>query len=120
MGYYLFKVIVSAVLVVLVSEIAKRSTLIGAVMASVPVVSVLAFVWLYIETKNVGQIAALSSNIFWLVLPSLALFLLLPKCIEWGLGFWLSLAISVAGTVIFYGVTVWALQNFHNQTGGPL
>jgi hypothetical protein len=118
MSYYILKVIVSAVLIVLVSEIAKKSALMGAVIASIPIVSLLAFVWLYLETKNVGQIAALSSNIFWLVLPSLILFLLLPKCIEWGLGFWLSLVASVAGTVIFYGVTVWVLQNFRNQTGG--
>jgi hypothetical protein len=102
MSYYVTKVIVSAVLVVLVSEIAKRSTWMGAILASVPIVSVLAMVWLYTETRDVTQVATLSRSIVWLVLPSLALFLALPMLLDRGYNFYLSLFLSVAITVVAY------------------
>jgi hypothetical protein len=99
---YVLKVVVTAVLVVLISELSKRSTLIGAVLASIPLVSVLAMIWLYGETRDVAQVAALSRSVFWLVLPSLALFLLLPVLLERGYHFYVSLAASIATTVAAY------------------
>ena len=75
MVYNVIKIVISAVLIVLISEIAKRSTLFGSVIASIPMVSVLAMIWLYIDTQNTQQIIVLSKGIFWLVLPSLVLFL---------------------------------------------
>ena len=82
MGYYLTKIAVTTVLIVLISEIARRSSLIGAILASIPLISVIAMVWLYIDTKDVTRITALSQSIFWLVLPSLALFVSLPLLIK--------------------------------------
>ena len=78
MTYYLVKITITALLVVLIAEISKRSSFVGAVLASVPLVSVLAMIWLYIDTRDVDKVAALASGIFWLVLPSLALFIVLP------------------------------------------
>jgi hypothetical protein len=102
MVYYAAKVLISAALVVLVSELAKRSTLAGAVLASIPLVSVLAMIWLYVDTRDVSQIAALSRGVFWLVLPSLVLFVLLPVLLQRGYGFYSSLAASIGATVIAY------------------
>lgn len=96
------KVIVTAVLVVAISEIAKRSTFAGAVLASIPLTSVLALIWLYADTGDAEKAAALASGIFWLVLPSLALFIALPLMLRGGWPFGLSLAASIALTAACY------------------
>jgi uncharacterized MAPEG superfamily protein len=64
MPYYFAKVFITAILVVLISEISKRSSLIAAILASLPIVSILAFIWLYIDTKSVEKISGLSTSIF--------------------------------------------------------
>lgn len=102
MLYYALKVIISALLIVAISEIAKRSTGFAALVASLPLTSLLAFIWLHMEASPPDQIADLSSQIFWLVLPSLLLFLLLPLLLRHGWGFWVSLGISVATTAGCY------------------
>ncbi len=104
MLHYAIKIILSAAIIVAVSELAKRSTLAAAFLASLPLTSLLAFVWLYLDTGDVQKVSALSLNIFWLVLPSLALFLVLPLLLKFGWGFWLSLVLSMAATAILYGV----------------
>jgi len=112
LSYYLIKIAVTTLLVVAISEIAKRSSLIGAILASVPLVSVLAMIWLYIDTKDVEKVTALASGVFWLVLPSLALFLVLPPLLKMGLNFYLSLGVSVAVTVVCYFVMVSVLNQY--------
>jgi hypothetical protein len=100
--YAALKVAVTAVIIVAISEVAKRSTLLGGVIASLPLTSLLAFVWLYGETGDAARIAALSKSIFWYVLPSLALFIALPMLIARGVGFWPALSIAMAITVAAY------------------
>lgn len=112
MTYYLTKVAITAVLVVLISEVAKRSSLIGAVLASVPLVSVLAMIWLYIDTRDVGRVSSLATSVFWLVIPSLALFISLPILLRRGMQFYLALAVSIAITVACYFVMVAVLERF--------
>jgi len=102
MFYYVFKVFISALIIVAITEIAKRSSGFAALVASLPLTSLLAFVWLHAEGSTPAQIAELSSQIFWLVLPSLALFLLLPLLIRQGFGFWLSFGVSIAATIGCY------------------
>ena len=92
MMQFLFKVIVSALLIAAIAEIGKRNTLVAAVLASLPVTSLLAFIWLYRDTGDRLQVAALSQDIFWLVLPSLLLFVLLPLLLRHGWQFWTALA----------------------------
>ena len=110
MTQFLIKVLISALLIAAVSEIARRSSLLGALLASLPVTSLLAFMWLYRETGDTEKVAALSADIFWLVLPSLVLFVLLPVLLRHGWNFWSSLAISSAATAIAYGAVVLALR----------
>ena len=102
MLYYALKIVVSALLVLAISEIAKRSPGVAALVASLPLTSLLAFVWLHTEGSKPEAIADLSSQIFWLVLPSLVLFLLLPALLRHGVHFWLSLAISMGATSACY------------------
>ena len=112
MGYYAFKILTTVLLVVLVSEIARRSSFYGALLASVPLVSVLAMIWLYVETKDSAGVAALSSSIFWLVLPSLALFVALPLLLKAGVNFYLSMLLGVIATVLAYWMLLAVLPRF--------
>lgn len=102
MLYYAIKVVISSLLIVAISEIAKRSTAFAALLASIPLTSLLAFIWLHVESSPADRIADLSTQIFWLVLPSLVLFLLLPALLRHGLGFWSSLGLSVLATACCY------------------
>lgn len=110
MPWLLTKYALTAFIVVLVSEIAKRSTVFGALLASVPIVSVLAMIWIYVETKDTQRIAALSTDIIWLVLPSLVLFIVLPVMLRHGIGFWISLTGGIAATGVAYAVVLAALK----------
>jgi uncharacterized membrane protein YraQ (UPF0718 family) len=62
MIYYIIKVLISAIIIVTVSEISKKSSLVGGIFASIPLVSVLAMIWLYIETQNVHKISQLNQE----------------------------------------------------------
>ena len=115
MWYYATKVVISAVLIVAISEISKRSSVLGAILASVPLVSVIAMIWLYHDTGDTAKISALATSIFWLVIPSLALFVSLPILLKSGLGFYLSLTISIGVTIICYFAMLAALRAFGIQ-----
>lgn len=110
MWYYWVKIAVSAAFIVLVSEIAKRSSLVGALIASLPLVSLLAFVWLYYETRDTVKIARLSVDIFWLVLPSLVLFVVFAWLLRRGGYFWPSLLIACGVTAAAYELELWLLR----------
>ena len=99
---WLAKGVLTSVLVVAVAEVAKRSSLLGAFIASLRLTSLLAMVWLYADTGGAQKVADLASGIFWLVLPSLILFLVLPWMIGAGWGFWPSLAAGTVLTVAAY------------------
>ena len=113
MVYNVIKIVISAVLIVLISEIAKRSTLFGSVIASIPMVSVLAMIWLYIDTQNTQQIIVLSKGIFWLVLPSLVLFITLPIFLRLQLNFFVSLSSAIALPVVAYFLLLSILEKFN-------
>ncbi len=111
MAYYIVKVAISALLIVAIAEISKRSSFIAAVLASVPLVSVLAMIWLYADTRDADKVATLASGIFWLVLPSLALFIALPLLLKQGLNFYLSMGLSVGITIACYWLMVTILSH---------
>lgn len=112
MIYYFTKIAITTVLIVAISEIAKRSSFAGALLASIPLVSVLAMLWLYIDTKDVEKVSALSTSVFWLVLPSLALFVALPLLLKQGLHFYVSISIAIGITVGTYWLMVTALNHY--------
>lgn len=110
MLYATLKVFITSVFVVAISETAKRSTFSGAVLASIPLTSVLALIWLYVDTGDREKVASLTQSIFWLVLPSLVFFLALPPLLRRGLDFYTSLGISIGLTVAAYFVMAYALR----------
>ena len=112
MLYLAAKAMISGLLIVAASEIAKRSPVLGALIISLPLISILAFIWLWIDTGNVRQIAALSQSTFFFVLPSLPMFLLLPWLLRGGFGFWLALGISCGLTILLYFAMSAVLERF--------
>ncbi|MCK4493667.1 MAG: DUF3147 family protein [Methylococcales bacterium] len=102
MWQYGLKIFISIVLLISITEIAKRSSFWGAALASLPLTSLFAFVWLYLESGDSQKVLTLSYGIFWLVLPSLVLFISLPLLLRYGLNFWLSLSLSCLATSIAY------------------
>jgi hypothetical protein len=102
MLYISIKVILTALIVVGVSEIAKRYTTFAALLAALPLTSILAMIWLYIDTKDNERIAELSVGIFWLVLPTLCFFLTLPWLLKHQINFWVSMLISCIIMILFY------------------
>jgi hypothetical protein len=106
MLYYAIKLILSATIIVIVSEVAKVNVGLGALIKSLPLISILAMVWLYLDTRDVGQIAALSTSTFWLVLPTLPMFLVLPVLLKNGIAFYVSLGISIGVMLVCYLVAL--------------
>ena len=112
MAYQLFKLLLSAGIVLAVLEISKRSSFWGGLLASLPLTSLLAFIWLWQDTRDVQKIGDLSWSIFWLVLPSLMLFVALPLLLKRGVGFFPALGLSIVAMLACYGAMVFFLHKF--------
>ncbi|MDO8261973.1 MAG: DUF3147 family protein [Gallionella sp.] len=112
MIYYIIKIALSALLILAISEIAKRHSGFAALVASLPLTSLLAFIWLHLESTPSGRIADLSMQIFWLVIPSLVLFVAFSFMLRQGMNFWAGLAISVAATACSYLAFIPLLRRF--------
>lgn len=108
----IIKLIISSSIIVLVSEIAKKNTFLSGLIVSIPLVSVLSMIWLYIETNDIHKVKALSNGILWMVIPSMALFITLPILLNYGINFYLSLMISIIITISCYGLTILTLTHY--------
>lgn len=108
MVYLLLKAGISGVLVAAASELAKRHPGWGALIASLPLVSILGMMWLWRDTHDPARMAAHAGGTFWFVLPSLPMFLAMPAMLERGVPFWAALALGCLLTVTLYVLTVWA------------
>jgi len=98
---YLLKIALSALMIVAITEATKRLGLVGALLASLPFLSLISMVWIYWETKDIEKIAVFSLQVFWFVIPSLGLFATLP----WLLGrfsFYASLGLASLVTIFLY------------------
>jgi hypothetical protein len=110
MAHYIIKVLVSAVMIVAVSEVSKRSSFIGGLVASLPLTSLLAMIWLYHDTKDSAKVGALSTSIFWMALPSLVFFLALPLFLKAKLNFYASMAAATVCMLASYGLMLAILK----------
>ena len=108
MLYLVIKAAISGVLVAAVSEVARRYPGWGGLLASLPLTSLLAMIWLYRDTGDPERVAALAGSTLWFVLPSLPMFLVVPALIRSGMAVWLALGVSVAGTLLLYAIFFWA------------
>ncbi|MGE5626028.1 MAG: DUF3147 family protein [Bacillota bacterium] len=112
MIYYAVKLFLSAAIIVVVSELAKRQPAWAGALASLPLVSLLGIIWLYVDTRSDEQVSALSMSIFWLVLPSLVLFLALPWLLKQGIGFTASLLLAIVAMLAAYAGMLAGLRQF--------
>lgn len=102
MLYVVVKALISGALVGLVSESARRNAALGALFASLPLVSVLGMIWLWRDTHDVARLSAHSQATFWYVLPSLPMFLVMPWLWRHGIAFWPGLLLGCALTTTLY------------------
>ncbi|MVF23069.1 DUF3147 family protein [Methylocaldum sp. BRCS4] len=100
----IIKTLLTAVVVVAVSETAKRSVWLGAILAALPLTSLLALTWFWVNTRDVRSVAGLAMGIFWAVIPSLAFFPLFAWFLRIGLPFLAALSLAGAATVSFYAL----------------
>lgn len=112
MGYLILKALLSGVIIMAVSETAKRSASWGTLIASLPLVSVLSMLWLWQETHDRERMADHTHATFWMVLPSLPIFLLFPLLLRRGMDFYPALAVACAITVVLYFLMTWLLRLF--------
>jgi len=102
MWYLFLKAALSGILIAAASEVAKRYPGFGALIASLPLVSVLGMIWLWRDKPDVENMASHVQATFWFVLPSLPMFLIMPVLLRSGMPFWLSLAIGCVVTIALY------------------
>ncbi len=112
MTYYFFKTLLTALIIVIVSEVAKKSTLLGAIIISIPLTSLLAFIWLYFDTRDYQKVIDLSYGTILLTLPSFAFFIILPILLKMKQSFTISIFISIIGTSILYFIFIYFLKKF--------
>jgi len=112
MIWYLIKVVLSAILIVLISEISKKLPLLGSLIASLPLISVIGMIWMYGEKTDTEKIASHSEGTFWYVLPSLPMFLVMPWMMRKGISFPVSLSAGIVLTGFLYFLTTKILARF--------
>jgi hypothetical protein len=111
MTWIITKYLLTAGMVVFVSEVAKRSDRLGGFIATLPLMTLLTLVWLYIENQPEEKIANHAYYTFWYVIPTLPMFLLFPYLLP-KIGFWLTMLASVVLTLICYGLFALVMKNF--------
>ncbi len=106
------KVLITAVLIAAIVELAERSTMAAAILASIPTVSVIALIWMNHDGAESTEIAGFARGVLWMILPSLTLFLLFPFLIEKGFSFYPSLMVGTAATIVAYFVMLRVMEHF--------
>lgn len=112
MLYLAIKAGLSGIIIAIVSEVAKRYPGFGALIASLPLVSLLGMIWLWHDKPDVSNMAAHIEATFWFVLPSLPMFLVMPLLLRSGWSFWGVLAAGCALTILLYGFMTWMGPRF--------
>tara|TARA_B100000214_G_C23931202_1_gene610842 strand:- start:48 stop:404 length:357 start_codon:yes stop_codon:yes gene_type:complete len=102
----------TAAIVAVVSELAQRSTIMGSLLASIPIVSILSMIWINHDTQDTDRIADFAEGILWLFIPSLVFFIILPPLLRKGMEFWPALGISSLLTIIAYVLGLWLAGKF--------
>ena len=106
------KIALTALIIFAVVQVSERSTLLAAVLASIPIVSVLAMMWMNHEGQSAQEIAVFAKDIVWLLLPSLLLFIVMPVLIERGWEFYPALGAGLASTIIGYFLMVQVMEKY--------
>ena len=104
--------IFSGAVVVIASEVAKKTAVFGALITSIPIISVLSLTWLYEDTKDAVQVADFAESILWLILPSTLLFILLPYLLRQGWSFENSMLTGITATILAYGIGIFLASSY--------
>lgn len=115
MVFCIVKYAVTALVIVVVSEIAKRTERVGALIAALPLVAIMVLVWLHVERQSAEKLSRYAYYTFWYVIPTLPMFLLIPWLLGRGTPFWRSLAAGVVVTVFCFFLTAAAAGRFGVQ-----
>lgn len=107
MFYLVLKAAFSGVLVALISEIARRHPGWGGLLASLPLTSILAMMWLWRDSGDPARVAQLSQSIIWFILPSIPMFLIIPALLKSGIGFWATMTLAIGATLALYALMFW-------------
>ena len=100
--YLILKTLISALIIVIVSEIAKKYTWAAAIIVSIPLTSLLAFIWLYYDTKDVQKVIDLSLSTIVMTLPSIVFFITLPFMLKFKYSFSFSIIVAIISTSVAY------------------
>lgn len=111
MYWIITKYLITAVVVVLVSELAKRSDKLGGLIAALPMITVLTLIWLYVEKQPEAKIANHAWYTFWYVVPTLPMFLIFPMLLS-RIGFWPTLLASIVITLICFAAFAFVMRRF--------
>ena len=111
MAWIITKYLLTAGMVVLISEVAKRSDKLGGFIAALPLITLLTLTWLYIENQPEEKIANHAYYTFWYVIPTLPMFLLFPYLLP-KLGFWMTMGACVIVTIICFGLFALLMKGF--------
>jgi hypothetical protein len=114
MTWLITKYLLTAGMVVFISEVAKRSDKLGGFIAALPLMTLLTLAWLYIENQPEEKIANHAYYTFWYVIPTLPMFLLFPYLLP-KLGFWITMGVSVGVTIICFGLFALVMKGFGVQ-----
>ncbi len=112
MSYLILKAALSGILIALASETARRFPGLGALIVSLPLVSVLSMIWLWHDTRDVERLASHSIGTIWFLAPSIPMFFTIPAMLRAGWGFWPSLLAGCALTIALYLAMVWIGPRF--------
>lgn len=108
MLYLAIKALLSGLIIAAVSEIARRQPGVGALVASLPLISILGMIWLWRDTHDAVRMATHAEATFWYVLPSLPMFLVVPGLLRREVGFWPALTAGCLLTIALYLTLAWA------------
>tara|TARA_Y100001958_G_scaffold156291_1_gene148642 strand:+ start:229 stop:576 length:348 start_codon:yes stop_codon:yes gene_type:complete len=111
--YLILKTLISAIIIVVVSEIAKRYTWTAAIIVSLPLTSLLAFVWLYWDTKDTQKVIELSYSTIVMSIPSFVFFIVLPLLLKFKQNFILSIIVSILSTALAYIIFMFIVKKFN-------
>jgi hypothetical protein len=112
MSQFVARALLSGVIIALIALVARRNAAAGALVASLPLLSILGMVWLWHDTHDPDRMARHVEATFWYVLPSLPMFLLVPWLIRHGIGFPFALVAGCTLTVALYLITIGVAARF--------
>lgn len=110
--YFALKTLITALMVAGISELARRHSLIAAALASLPLTSILAMIWLYHDAQDTQKICELSIDILWMVIPSLLFFVMLPLFIRLGYRFYPAMILSCIVMSVGYSIFFYIKKSY--------